>query len=274
MLLAFICRESIIAQMPVLRGGARSDGLAGTQVMLSDPWSLACNPSGIAGIKAPTFGFGCRNYYQISDLNQFSAAIGIPASLGCFGLVHSVTGNTGLSQHHTSITYGRMLRPGLLAGIGLHYLALSQPEGYDDFHMVIPSIGFNVEIIKNLTLALSWYNPANQQYAGDGLSNIPSIFSAGAGYCLGPEVLCCFGAKYNLHGKMIYAGGFEVYLAKPICIRMGISNDQNYRFSAGLGLTLSRFSVDFSAARHQLLQYTTAVCINYSLSQASKEGNE
>jgi hypothetical protein len=260
-----LCHAKLYAQLPVFSGNARSEGIAGAQVMLSDHWSGILNPACLAEIDKPVLGLYCRNYYQIPGLNQFSAALAIPTPSGCFGLGYAVAGTGGLSQHHSALSFGKQVGAGVDAGIGLHCLTLQQPEGYGNYYTVLPSAGIRFNPAKHLSLAFTWFNPANQQYAIKGCALIPSIICAGVGYYFDQNVLVCFEIRKNIHHKAVCFGGFELNIIQPLFIRFGISSSECQRFSTGIGLKLSRISIDLSANQHPVLNYITAISINVDL---------
>jgi hypothetical protein len=260
-----LCPVGMFAQFPELRGNARSRGMAGAGVMLTDQWSAFNNPAGLAQLLSPVFGIYYENYYLVPELGLGAFSLSIPTRTGNFSAGFSAFGVSGLRQSRAVLSYGKSLGKKTAIGMGIHYLTLTQPEGYQDFYAVIPSLGIQYDPHKKLTLGISVFNPACQHYLPVGNLLVPARVNAGAGYQFDNNVLICLEMDKPFREQPSYYGGFEISLHKQFMVRFGITSGALARFSLGAGYTSQRLSVDLAFSHHKVLNFTTAIAIGYQL---------
>jgi hypothetical protein len=265
LLMVWLHAPGVKAQFPSFTGDARSKGMSGTSVMLASHWSCLSNPAGIAGIRAASFGLYYENHFEVPELGTGSFTVGLPTRSGNFGAGFITIGCAGLRQSQASMSYGRNIGSRVRAGIGVHWLMVSQPAGYADLFAVIPSLGLQVMPFEKMIVGISVFNPAGQELIPAGYLKIPVVFQAGIGYQLGEEVLLCMESQKRSGEKARYSGGFEITLKNAVHFRFGIFHHRISGFSLGVGYTLKQLSIDIAVARHPVLGYSPATGLTYAI---------
>ena len=238
--------------------------MANIRSVLSGPWSVIGNPSGMAGLTTISVGLSYENYFQLPELGMASFSCGIPTKSGIFGLGYHSFGFSGLRQNQASLAYGRALGKWLRAGIGLHWLTVAQPAGYTDLFAILPSIGIQLIPLENVQVGITLINPAQQDFRPSGYKEIPLSFLAGIGYRMGREAWVCFETEKRNGEHPRYTAGIEVDLLETIRFRFGIAPSRGSIFSFGLGYRYKRISVDASVVYCPVPGYRTALGLTYT----------
>jgi hypothetical protein len=249
----------------LLSGNARTTGMAGAHVMLSDEWSGYSNPAGLSTCHAIRFGLTCENYYMVPELIKGSFSVAVPVKNGGFGFNYSTFGNSYYGESEASLSYGRSLGGKLRAGIGFNYLMINQPEGYGNLFAFIPSAGLQVIPVKSLVVGLFVFNPARQQFNPKGNITIPLIIRAGIGCKLGDEILFCLEAEKKPEEILRLYGGMEIVFEKIITLRFGASSGKCPVYSFGMGFRFRKMVTDLAVSRHPVLGFSPGLTIGYSI---------
>jgi len=223
------------------------------------------NPSGMAGLTGTSVGISYENYFRLIEMGMASFSFGIPAKSGCFGLGYNSFGFSGLRQNQVSLAYGKAFGKKLRAGIGLHWLTVTQPAGYKDLFAVMPSIGIQAIPFEDVQVGFTVFNPAQQDFRPPGYKKIPAYWLAGLGYRLGGEVWMCIEAEKRSGETLRYSAGLEVTLHETICFRLGFVPSQVSTFSFGLGFKYKKMSVDASVLHCPVPGYRTALGLSYTI---------
>jgi hypothetical protein len=251
------------AQLPYFQGDARSQGMSNARVMLANHWSGMNNPAGLAGINSTSFGLYYVNYFQVPELGVGAFSICIPTKTGNYGISFMTFGYSLFRQSQSSLSYGKTCGNKFRAGIGLHYLLISQPADFGNLFALIPSLGVQFLPLNGMTVGIHVFNPAGQQYNPSGHQCIPACLLAGAGYALGNEVLLCAEVEKIIKQKAKYYSGFEIILQKMLLLRFGISSGEFQRFSFGIGYRGQHINIDMAVSKHPVLGFSPSVGISY-----------
>ncbi len=250
--------------------GARSLGMAGAGVMLTGQGSGTGNPAGLAALSDLTLGLQYANYFLVPELGQGAFSVGLPAITGAFSLDYKSRGSTFYRENQACLSFGKALGNKLRAGIGLHYLMIRQPAGFENLSALIPSLGLQAMPINGLTIGIRVFNPAAQNYRPAGHLHLPVIIGAGLGYKLGDEVLVCFEAEKEDHEKIKYCGGIEISWQKSLVARFGVSSGVFPCYSFGLGFQLRFLKIDLAATRHPVLGFSPVIAITKIIGSVNK----
>jgi hypothetical protein len=253
------------AQQLLFQGDARSQGMANARVMLANQWSGLNNSSGLAGVKATSFGLYYANYFQVPELGVGAFSFVIPTSTGTYAVSYAAYGYSLFRQSHAVLSYGKAFGNIFRAGIGLHYLMIRQSYDYGTLYAFVPSLGIQLLPLTGLTVGVDVFNPAVQHYIPSGYQDIPAVIRAGIGYNLGNEVLICAEVEKASKEKAKCYGGVEITLQKMVLMRLGFSSGEFPGFSFGIGFQSRHLKIDVASARHPVLGFSSALGIAYAM---------
>ncbi len=259
------CPVSVKAVQGTYPTGSRSKGIGNVSVMLSDAWSGLNNPSGLAVQENITFAFHYENHFLLPEMGSEAFSFCVPTGSGTFALKYSCYGYHGYRESKTGLAYGKSFGEKLRAGIELNYLHIHQGEGYGNFHTVIPGMGIQLLPVANLIIALHIYNPAHQKFSNLNSEPVPVMIRAGAGYRMAEDVLVCFEMITRSGNDPAFLTGLEYLVSGSLYVRMGIRFGEYTQASFGIGFRLKSLQVDIAASKHNVLGYSPAVSIAYSL---------
>jgi hypothetical protein len=261
-LIMLLFAGSIKADDPVFHGGARSQGMANAQVMLSGENAVMGNHAGLASLSCLTLGAHYENCFMIPELGLGGFYLGLPVRSGVFGLTYSDLGNQFYRQGRACLSFGKAFGGIFRAGIGMHYLWIRQPADMGNLSTLVPALGIQVEPAQGFTVGCQVFNPAAQQFVPAGYMPVPTIFLAGVGFHLGEEILICLETRKQSMERFRYCGGIEIDLHRSISGRFGVSSGAFPGYAFGLGIQVKPFTVDISAIHHPVLGFSTSLTLS------------
>lgn len=252
------------AQFVFLESDVPSKGLAGIQSLYDNHWSGSLNPASLADIEMLSFSAGCLNYYRITELGTGIFHATLPVKNGTFGCGFMTMGYSAFREYMITTAFGRSLGKHVNAGVGIHYLAVRQPNGYNDLNAWIPSMGIQVKAFKNFIAGAFIFNPARQDYRPSGFMQIPQFIAAGMGYHLGEEVFICLEIEKWEIGPIAVTGGMELSVYKSMLFRFGVRKASMLQYSFGTGITFRNILIDLSVWHHPVLGISPSMAITYA----------
>ncbi len=263
-LMAFLFFTKSGAQFVFLESDVPSMGLAGIQSLYNNHWSGSLNPASLADIERISFSAGYLNYYRIAELGTGTFHATLPVKNGTFGCGFMTMGYSVFRQYMTTMAYAMRLGKHVNAGVGIHYLAVRQPNGYSDLNAWIPSMGIQVKTFKNLIAGAFIFNPAGQDYRPSGFMQIPRFIATGLGYQLGEEVFLCLEIEKWETEPAAVSGGMELSVYKSILFRFGMKKASMLQYSFGTGITFRNILIDLSVWHHPVLGISPSMAITYA----------
>jgi hypothetical protein len=258
-LVLFFCPLQSPAGFELVFPGARQNAVARTgAASADDAWALFYNPAGLASIRS----FQCAFSYSPSafsfpELAMTAAGLVIPLNgigLGCgvrsFG--YSLYRETSFS------VAGGCSLPGLAIGatLNLHTVAIS---GYGSAAVCGVDAGVLLELSGSLTCGAMIRN-INAPSVGKGGEPLPQSLTAGVRWRPTAEISlageCVSEEPFDVSGRV----GCEAELGEYFKIRAGIS-DQPDEFTAGFGIGITVFQVDYALQSHRELGMTHVVTL-------------
>ena len=248
---------------PLLPHSARSVGMSGANVVLTDHWTGFCNPAGIAAAGTPTAGISYINYYLVPEMGTGSLSGIIPTRTGNFGLDYASTGNKYFATNHAGVVFGRAIGKKIRTGIEVNYILIRQPKGYGNLYAFVPSVGIQFLPSENILAGVMVFNPAKQKMLPAGEISLPFIIRAGIGYRLGRELMICLEAEKRSEEKMSIHCGTEISFSEKIKIRLGGASGTYTTCSFGAGFRFGRMNIDLGVSRHPVLGFSPCLSIVY-----------
>lgn len=260
---------SLSAQPNSFQSGAREAALANSSVALTTDWPMFHNPAGISRLSYSSIGVHYTNQYTMQELSTASAIGSMPIAAGAFGFSLSYFGTSMYNQQKYAIGYAHQLGDFLSAGVIFDYFMAHLPEEYESSHALAGEIGLIANPIDKLSIGCHIYNVTDSKYSNLTDENLPSFFALGAAW-ESETFLVSSQVNLDKESDPTISIGSEVLLIESIAVRFGVSTNEQYQYSFGLGYNNKKFKGDIAFTRHPVLGFSSYVSFNYSFAAKIK----
>ena len=231
--------------------GGRSNSMGNCSVALSDFWSIANNPAGIAGAQHVMAGFAYDNRFFMKELSNYAAAFVIPSSTGALGLSFNRFGSNNYNENKIGLAYSRCFGEKLRIGLKLDYLLFRFSDDYSARQCATTELGFQTPISESVSVGVYLFNPIFAR-TWKMKTRMPIIIRCGFSYKITKDFIAFGEIEYDTDKKTDYRLGFEYHTLKEFYLRAGIYTHPG-TVCFGAGYSFHRFTIDISS---KLNQYT------------------
>jgi hypothetical protein len=235
--------------------GAKQISLSNSDVALSDDvFSLFNNPAGLAQMGWREIGI----YYSpapfgLSELSNGFVAYHEPTSFGSFGLGGMTYGYELYREATLSLGYSYNYQNKFFIGASFNYRTLSIKNYGSDATITI-NLGGLTYLTNNIRFGFAIQN-LNKATFGDTDNQIPMIFNAGLSYDVMDEITVNTAIEKDINYKPSVQFGINYDIIEYLSLRSGFSNEPS-KYSAGIGINYSIFSLDYAIFTHNDLGIT------------------
>jgi len=235
--------------------GAKQISLSNSDVALSnDVFSLFNNPAGLAQMNWREVGI----YYSpapfgLSELANGYAAYHEPTSIGSFALGGMSYGFDLYRESKVTLGYSYNYLDKFFAGVTLNYQTVSI-QNYGNDGALFISFGGLAYVSNVFRLGFSIQN-INRATFGNEDDQIPMVFNTGLSYDVADELTVNFAIDKDIKYKASFQFGINYDIIEYLSLRIGFSNEPS-KYSAGIGINYSMFSLDYAMFTHNDLGLT------------------
>lgn len=235
--------------------GAKQISLSNSDVALSnDVFSIFNNPAGLAQMNWREVGV----YYSpapfgLSELANGFVAYHEPTSIGSFAIGGMSYGFDLYRESKFSLGYSYNYLNKFFAGVTINYQTVSI-QNYGNDGALFFNIGGLAYVSNILRLGFSIQN-INRASFGDDDDQIPMIFNTGLSYDVADELTLNFAVDKDIKYKASFQFGINYDIIEYLSLRTGFSNEPS-KYSAGIGINYSMFSLDYAMYTHNDLGLT------------------
>ncbi|MBK7629612.1 MAG: hypothetical protein IPJ23_02630 [Ignavibacteriales bacterium] len=235
--------------------GAKQISLSNSDVALSnDVFSLFNNPAGLAQMNWREVGI----YYSpapfgLSELANGYVAYHEPTSIGSFAIGGMSYGFDLYRESKFSLGYSYNYSNKFFAGITINYQTVSI-KNYGNDGAVFFNLGGLAYISDVFRLGFSFQN-VNRPTFGNEDDQIPVVFNSGLSYDIADELTINFALEKDIKYKASFQFGINYDIVEYLSLRTGFSNEPS-KYSAGIGINYSMFSLDYAMFTHNDLGLT------------------
>jgi len=240
--------------------GARSSALGGTQVALTDQYSVFNNPGMVASLQKSAILFSVKNLYAMEGLYAFGAAYNHQYRQGAFMISLYRFGDQLFSEHKIGLGYSHGIRFVSL-GIQVNYLQHAIESIGSSGSLVIEAGGM-ARIFPEITLGAYVFNPIRAEMRGYSSESVPVVMKVGLAYQPDEKTLLICEAERDLNTPTLIKVGMEYILKEKLPLRTGVVFNPS-RISVGFGIYLKKFELDYSAEMDPELGMTNQFSITY-----------
>ncbi len=254
---------------PQYSPGARQISMANSDVALAnDVFSLFNNPAGLAQLNWREVGI----YYSpapfgLTELSNGYVAYNEPFSFGSISIGGMTYGFDLYRESKIVLGYSYNYENILFAGLTFNYHSYSI-QNYGSTGVVYINLGGLVYILDELRWGFV-VNNLNRASIADIDDQIPMVLSTGFSFDILQNFSMNFSLEKDIRFNPTVQFGIEYEIIEYLSLRAGTSNDPS-RFTAGVGINYSIFSLDYAFFTHQDLGLTHQAGIIISF---GKEGS-
>jgi len=254
---------------PQYSPGARQISMANSDVALAnDVFSLFNNPAGLAQLNWREVGI----YYSpapfgLTELSNGYVAYNEPFNFGSISIGGMTYGFELYRESKIVLGYSYNYENILFAGATVNYHTYSI-KNYGSTSAFYFNLGGLVYILDELRWGFV-VNNLNRASIADIDDQIPMVLSTGFSYDILQNFSLNFALEKDIRFNPSIQFGIEYNIIEYLSLRAGTSNDPS-KFTAGLGINYSIFSLDYAFFTHQDLGLTHQAGIILSF---DKEGS-
>lgn len=235
--------------------GAKQISLSNSDVALSnDVFSIFNNPAGLAQMNWREVGV----YYSpapfgLSELANGFVAYHEPTSIGSFAIGGMSYGFDLYRESKFSLGYSYNYFNKFFAGVTINYQTVSI-QNYGNDGALFFNIGGLAYVSDVFRLGYSIQN-INRASFGEEDDQIPMVISTGLSYDVADELTLNFAVEKDIKYKASFQFGINYDIIEYLSLRTGFSNEPS-KYSAGIGINYSMFSLDYAMYTHNDLGLT------------------
>lgn len=251
---------------PQYNPGARQISMANSDAALAnDVFSLFSNPAGLAQLNWREVGI----YYSpapfgLTELSNGYVAYNEPFNFGSISIGGMTYGFDLYRESKVVIGYAYNYENILFAGATVNYHTYSI-QNYGSTSAFYFNVGGLVYILDELRWGFV-VNNLNRASIADIDDQIPMVLSTGFSYDILQNFSLNFALEKDIRFNPSVQLGIEYDIIEYLSLRAGTSNDPS-RFTAGVGINYSIFSLDYAFFTHQDLGLTHQAGIILSFSR-------
>lgn len=240
--------------------GARSAGLGGISILLTDEWSVIANQAGLANLNRLAFACSYQNRFMLDELSTKTLIGVLPTKTGTFGLSISQTGFEAYRTTCLGMAFGKKLGA-VLTGIRFTYHYLQMSDIDEHLNSVIVEGGLYSPLSKHFVLGVHLYNPYPWRFRNNKEIIETTRFNFGLGLEYVKNGLLAIEVEKQLKNEPILKFGIE-YIFKNISFRTGIVASP-FVNTIGFGYKTNQLRIDISDGYQQYLGNSPQISIIY-----------
>lgn len=235
--------------------GAKQISMSNSDVALSnDVFSIFNNPAGLSQMNWREFGiYYSPSPFGFSELANGYIAYHEPFDFGSVGVGAMTYGFELYRENKITVGFSYNYLNKFFAGaaVNLHTVSIKNYGSDNTFYLNIGGVYY---LTHSFRLGFSVQN-LNRATFGNEKDNIPMVFNTGFSYAITEELTFNLGVEKDIRYNNSLRGGIEYNLLEYISLRSGFSNEPS-RYSAGIGINYSYFSLDYAFFTHTDLGLT------------------
>ena len=232
-----------------------------------DVFSFMANQASLAQLKNATAGIYGERRFLLSELNNYTAAIGLPTSSGNFGLKANYAGFTEYNETQLGLAYARRLGSKIDVGLQLNYNGI-RINSYGNASAVSFELGTVLHITEKLHAGVHINNPVGGKFGKDQQEKLSSVYGFGIGYDASEKFLVSAEIEKEEDQPVNVNAGFQYKFIPQLLVRAGMSSATSSAW-VGLGLTVKTFRLDITTSYHPQLGVTPGVLILFNFKAAN-----
>lgn len=235
-----------------------------------DAFSFISNQASLAQLKNPAAGVYGERKFMLSELNNYTAAIGLPSQSGNFGLKAVYSGFSDYNETQIGLAYARKLGDKIDIGVQFNYNGI-RIAGYGAASAISFEAGTIFHVTDKLHTGFHINNPVGGKFGKEQQEKLPSVYTVGLGYDASENFFVSTEIVKEEDQPVNVIAGIQYKFIPQLLARTGMSTATSSAW-LGIGLTWRSFRLDVTSAYHPQLGITPGVLLLFNFkSSTSKE---
>ncbi len=251
---------------------ANYTGLGAYSLNHVDVFSFTANQAALAQLKNTTAAVYGERRFLLNELNNYTAAIGLPTSSGNFGLKTNYYGFTDYNETRLGLAYGRKLGTKMDIGVQFNYHGI-KISGYGNASAISFELGTIFHLTDQLHAGVHINNPVGGKFGKNNQEKLSSVYTVGLGYDASEKFFISTEIQKEEDQPVNVNAGMQYKFLPQLLARVGMSTATSSGW-IGIGLTWKSLRLDVTSSYHPQLGITPGLLILVSLSPPAGRGSE
>lgn len=243
-------------------------GLGAYSLNHVDVFSFTANQAALAQLKNVSAAVYGERRFLLSELNNYTAAIGLQTSSGNFGLKAGYSGFSDYNETQIGLAYARNLGKKIDIGVQFNYNGI-QAAGYGNTSAISFEIGTILHITDQLNAGVHVNNPVGGKFGKDQQEKLASVYAVGLGYEASDKFFISAEIEKEEDEAINVNAGLQYKFLPQLLARVGVSSATSAAW-LGLGLTIKSFRIDLTTSYHPQLGITPGILFLFNFSKEKK----
>ncbi|MFQ5824056.1 MAG: hypothetical protein ACE5JB_08380 [bacterium] len=264
-----ILNHKILAGLEEMPVGARALAMGASYVALANTSdALFLNPGGLSQISGTEISLFYQKPFGLEDLNFGSAAVSLPIWSHRISFGISTFGNSILREQMFVLAYSHTYQQKIFYGVSLRYQTI-RIDGYG----FTGTLGLDLGLVVPITSRLKWgvlTRNINRPSISQSKENLTQSFTTGISVQPSSKLILNFEIFKDVRFPQEVRFGAEFKPLDNLALRTGTADNPS-RFSAGFGVRVKAFYVDYAFFTHNELGLTHQISISIHLGEKQKK---
>jgi hypothetical protein len=243
-------------------------GLGAYSINHTDVFSFTSNQASLAQLKNISAAVYGERRFLLSELNNYTAAIGIKTSSGNFGLKAGYFGFSDYNETQLGLAYGRKLGSKVDAGAQFNYNGIRIGGIYGSASAISFEVGAIMHITEKLHTGIHVNNPVGGKFGKDQQEKLASVYSFGIGYDASEKFFIGAEIEKEEDRRENVNAGIQYKFIPQLMARIGMSSAASTAW-IGLGLTIKSFRLDVTTNYHPQLGISPGLLLLFNFKPPS-----
>lgn len=257
----------LLSQSQVLRRplAAAYTGMGAYSINHVDVFSFTANQASLAQLKNSAAGVYGERRFLLSELNNYTATIGLTTNSGNFGVKANYSGFSDYNETQLGLAYGRKMGNKVDIGAQINYQSI-RINSYGNASAVSFELGTILHLTDKLHAGLHATNPVGGKFGKDQQEKLSSVYSFGIGYEASDKFLVSAEIQKEEDQPVNVNAGVQYKFIPQLLVRAGMSSATSAAW-LGLGLTIKSFRLDVTTSYHPQLGITPGVLMLFNFNR-------
>jgi hypothetical protein len=230
----------------------------------ADVFSFTANPASLAQLQSASAAVYGERRFLLSELNNYTAVIGLPTSTGNFGLETAYNGFSDYNETKLGLAYARKLGAKADIGAAFNYQGI-RIAGYGHASAISFELGTVWHITDQFHAGVHVNNPVGGKFGRAQQERLPSVYTVGFGYDASEKFFISAAIEKEEDQPINVNAGLQYKFLPQLLARLGMSTATSLAW-VGLGLSWKRIRVDITTSYHPQLGITPGLLLMVPLS--------
>lgn len=237
-------------------------GLGAYSINHADVFSFTANQASLAQLKNAAVAVYGERRFLLSELNNYTTAVGLPTRSGNFGVKAGYSGFSDYNETQLGLAYGRKLGNKVDIGAQFNYNGI-RIAGYGNATAVSFEIGTVLHLTEKLHAGIHVNNPVGGKFGKDQQEKLSSVYTAGIGYEASDKLFISTEIIKEEDQAVNVNAGMQYKFLPQLLARIGMSTAVSTGWM-GIGLSWKSFRIDVTAAYHPQLGITPGLLLLFN----------